>query len=155
MNVQHDLDKDEPLPRTGDLFKLRKPFWERGAHNISFLISQLKQSEPHLDLSRLILIGHSNGGDISMMFADKYSTNVSKIISLDSLRYPFPIDKNIQILHFGANDTKADEGVIPTTGVKTFIIKDVKHIDLCDRGSARIKGEVLELLSKFLQKDPS
>jgi dihydrofolate reductase len=41
-------------------------------------------------LSKVTLIGHSNGGDIAMLFARNHPQFVKKIISLDSLRMPFP-----------------------------------------------------------------
>lgn len=151
-SIQHDLETDEPLPRTGNLFKLRKPFWERGVKNILFVIDELKKMEPNLNLNQVILIGHSNGGDISMMFATRHPDTVSKVISLDSLRYPFPTGKGSQILRFSAIDTKPDEGVVPTTGVDIISIQDAKHIDLCDRGSKRIKDEIQKSIIQFLDR---
>ena len=151
VSIQHDLETDKPLPRTGNLFKSRKPLWERGVQNILFIITELKKTNPNLNLDKVILIGHSNGGDISMMFTDKYSGKVSKAISLDSLRYPFPSDKGVQILHFSANDTKPDPGVVLDKGVETISIKGAKHIDLCDRGGPRINEEILKSIIQFLK----
>lgn len=151
ISIQHDLDTDNPLPRTGNLFDRRKPLWERGVQNILFTITEFKRDNPNLELDKVILIGHSNGGDISMMFADRYPGKVKRVISLDSLRYPFPADKYVPILHFSANDTKADLGVIPDKGVETIVIENTKHIDLCDRGGPRINQEVLESIIQFLK----
>jgi hypothetical protein len=86
-----------------------------------------------------------------MMFLEQYPELVQKVISLDSLRYPFPTDKGVQILHFNANDTQADPGVIPDEGVKTIIIEGAKHINFCDRGSPGIKKEVLKSIVHFLK----
>jgi predicted esterase len=149
-SIQHDIETDSPLPRTGNLFDRRKPIWERGVKNILFVISELKKIEPQLDLSKVVLIGHSNGGDISMMFATLHPDTVSKVISLDSLRYPFPTGKGIQISRFSAIDTKPDEGVVPITGVEIISIQDAKHIDLCDRGSKHIKNEIQKSIIQFL-----
>jgi len=151
VSIQHDLESDVPLPRTGNLFERRKPLWERGVQNISFVMNELKKEKPNLNLNQIILIGHSNGGDISMMFIDKYSEKVSKVISLDSLRYPFPADKNRPILHFSANDTKADHGVIPDKGVKTIAIEGAKHMDFCDRGAPHIKEQTAQSIVSFLK----
>lgn len=150
VSIQHDLDTDEPLPRTGDLFERRKPLWERGTQNILFTLDQFKKENSHLDFTKIILIGHSNGGDISMMFTDRYPEKVSKVVSLDSLRYPFPSSKGVPILHFSATDTTADVNVIPDKGVKTVLIQDVKHIDLCDQGGIRINEEILQSIIQFL-----
>ena len=152
VSIQHDLETDKPLPRTGNLFERRKPLWERGVQNILFVIKELKKTKQNLNLDKVILIGHSNGGDISMMFTDRYTEKVNKVISLDSLRYPFPSDKGVPILHFGANDTKADPGVIPGKGVETILIESAKHIDLCDRGSSQIKDEIQKSIIKFLDR---
>ena len=37
--------------------------------DILFVMSELEKTNPNLDLSKVTLIGHSNGGDISMLFA--------------------------------------------------------------------------------------
>ena len=151
-SIQHELPDDPELPRTGNLFELRKPFWQRGAANILFVIAELQRIEPNLDLTKVILLGHSNGGDISMFLAAKQPKIVSKVISLDSLRYPFSMEHNIPMLSIRANDTHADPGVLPTIGVTIVKLKDAKHVDMCDLGSAKVKQEIVELVSKFLKK---
>ncbi len=152
VSIQHDLETDNPLPTTGNLFNRRKPLWERGVQNILFVIGELKKIEPQLDLSKVILIGHSNGGDTSMMFATLHPKMVSKVISLDSRRCPFPKDTNIEILRFGANDDEPDEGVVPDSGVQVIYAKGARHIDLCDRGSAKIKSEIQQSMIQFLER---
>ncbi|MFN7038497.1 MAG: alpha/beta fold hydrolase [Alphaproteobacteria bacterium] len=148
--IQHELKTDKPLARTGNLFERRKPIWEQGVENILFVMDELKKTQINTNLDKVILIGHSNGGDISMMLADTYPKIVAKIISLDSLRYPFP--GGIPILRFGAVDTKPDEGVVPITGIDIVYIKDAKHIDLCDRGSELIKDEIQKSIIQFLNR---
>lgn len=150
VSVQHDLKTDRALPTTGNLFKKRMPFWNRGVQNISFVLSSLNLSQEY---DSIILIGHSNGGDISMMFASKYPNLVSKVISLDSLRYPFPTNKNIKILSFRANDTKADDGVLSKIGATLITLKDAKHIDMCDRGPAQVKEEIVDSILSFVTSD--
>ena len=81
----------------------------------------------------------------------KVSEKVSKVISLDSLRYPFPSENGVPMLHFSANDTKPDPGVVPDKGVETIIIEGAKHIDLCDRGGPRINEEILKSIIQFLK----
>ena len=135
VSIQHDLETDKPLPTTGNLFDRRKPLWERGVQNILFVMNELQKIEPELDLNKVILIGHSNGGDMSMMMAQLYPDRLSKIISLDSRRYPFPRNPKLEILRFGAIDDEPDEGVVPESGVQVIYVKGARHIDLCDRGS--------------------
>jgi peptidoglycan-N-acetylglucosamine deacetylase len=150
-SIQHDLETDKPLPTTGNLFDRRKPLWERGVKNILFVISELKKIEPQLNLNKVILIGHSNGGDMSMMFATLHPDRLSKIISLDSRRYPFPSNTYIEILRFGAIDDEPDEGVVPKSGVEVIYLKDARHIDLCDRGNKYIKNKIQKSIIQFLE----
>jgi predicted esterase len=150
ISIQHDLQTDPPLPRTGNLYEKRKPIWERGVKNILFTISELKTRYPDLDWRKLILIGHSNGGDISMLFATEHPELVAKVISLDSLRMPFPTKNNTPILSIRAGDTKADEGVLPKSGATIITLKDAKHNDMHDKGSDELKTEIIDSVMKFL-----
>ena len=64
---------------------------------------------------------------------------------------PFPTKDKVDILSLRANDTKADDGVLPESGVSIIEFKDAKHIDMCDRGSAKIKTEIKDVINKFLR----
>lgn len=150
VSIQHDLVTDV-RPKTGTLWERRKPFWERGVQNILFVMNELQKIEPQLDLNKVILIGHSNGGDMSMMMAQLYPDRLSKIISLDSRRYPFPRNPKLEILRFGAIDDEPDEGVVPESGVQVIYVKGARHIDFCDRGSPEIKDEIQKSIIQFLR----
>jgi peptidoglycan-N-acetylglucosamine deacetylase len=153
ISIQQDLPSDLPLPRTGNLFERRKPYWECGVQNLLFAISELKKIKPYINLNKVLLIGHSNGGDISMMFATNYPKQVSKVISLDSLRYPFPTKANIPILSLRANDTKADEGVLPQANEYIHIIPiGAKHIDMYDAAPIEVKQKIIDQISEFLTR---
>ncbi|MCC2667288.1 MAG: Acyl-CoA N-acyltransferase [Gammaproteobacteria bacterium] len=157
ISIQHDLKLDPPLARTGNLFELRKPVWERGSANILYVIKELNHINPNLNLSKVTLIGHSNGGDIAMQFASNHPQLVEKIISLDSLRMPFPRTGRIPILSLRGNDTKADEGVLPPEellkqlAITIIPLPEAKHIDLCDRGSEVTQQKINDLILKFLR----
>jgi pimeloyl-ACP methyl ester carboxylesterase len=151
VSIQHDLITDI-RPKTGTLWERRKPFWERGVQNILFVINELQKIEPQLDFSKVILIGHSDGGDASMMLAQTHPEMVSKVISLDSRRYPFPRNPKLKILRFGAIDDEPDEGVVPDTGIQEIYVKGARHIDLSDRGSPEIKDEIQKSIIKFLDR---
>lgn len=114
-------------------------------------MNELQKIEPNLDLNKVILIGHSNGGDMSMMMAQLYPDRLSKIISLDSRRYPFPRNPKLEILRFGAIDDEPDQGVVPESGVGVIYVKGARHIDLCDRGSPEIKDEIKKSIIQFLR----
>ena len=104
----------------------------------------------------IILIGHSNGGDIAMLFAREHPQLVKKLISLDSLRMPFPRNGISPILSLRANDTQADAGVLPNDkeakhlGITIIKLENSKHIDLCDRGSEKTHKKINQLTLKFL-----
>ena len=157
VSIQHDLDSDAPLPRTGNLFERRKPLWERGVKNILFVLEELKTKYTYVDYSNITLIGHSNGGDISMLLAKEHPTLLKNIISLDSLRMPFPRSASPRILSLRAHDTKADEGVLPNQeeqkqfGMMIISLPDAKHIDFCDRGPIKIKEKMVNLITKLLK----
>jgi pimeloyl-ACP methyl ester carboxylesterase len=144
ISIQHDLESDPPLPRTGNLFERRKPLWERGLQNILFVLSKLDIHD------KIILIGHSNGGDISMMFTEQHPELVAKVISLDSLRYPFPTSSSVPILALRANDTKPDNQISPQKGLTIISLQNAKHIDMSDRGPNKVKQEIVKLIADFL-----
>jgi dienelactone hydrolase len=150
------LTTDEPLARIGNIYKLRRPVWERGIENINFVIEAIKKTNSYVDFNQLVLIGHSNGGDISMLFATKYPDRVKKVISLDHLRMPIPRSKNPRILSIRAKDTQADEWVIPNANeqqeydIRIVALKNGNHSDLCDHGSEDIKQNIIVEIEKFL-----
>ncbi|AMV16139.1 Predicted dienelactone hydrolase [Legionella pneumophila] len=157
VSIQHDLKSDPPLAQTGNLFERRKPLWERGSTNILYVIKELSRINPSLNLSKVTLIGHSNGGDIAMLFARNHPQFVKKIISLDSLRMPFPRTGLTPILSLRGNDTKADEGVLPSQeslkqlAITIIPLPEAKHIDLCDRGPEVIQKQMNALILKSLR----
>ncbi|MDP1723499.1 MAG: alpha/beta fold hydrolase [Alphaproteobacteria bacterium] len=151
VSIQHDLKTDSKIPRTGNIFQRRMPMWERGVQNINFVLDELKRINPNLNFDKVTLIGHSNGGDISMMFADLYPQKIAKVISIDSLRYPMPVKHHLPILSLRATDTKADEGVLPLTGAKIVEIKNAKHNDMYDAATDEVKKDILNEISDFLK----
>jgi predicted dienelactone hydrolase len=47
VSIQHELATDSLLPLTGNPQIVRRPFWERGAENILFVINELKRTNPN------------------------------------------------------------------------------------------------------------
>lgn len=62
----------------------------------------------------LALIGHSNGGDMTVLFAHKYPELASKIISMDNRRMELPRTSTPKIFTLRPKDYPADENVLPT-----------------------------------------
>ena len=156
-SIQHDLPGDAPLmTEEGSLFVGRLGVYERGEQNILFAIGQLKKIEPNADYDRLTLVGHSNGGDISMFFAQQHPELVQKLVTLDNLRVPM-LRSGPKILSFRSKDPvfKADPGVIPDdkdakkAGID-LVWTHAQHADMSDRGPASVKTSIQNNLNQFL-----
>jgi hypothetical protein len=52
----------------GELYAGRLQEYQRAEKTIVFTISEMKKIQPNGDYGRLTIVGHSNGGDISMFF---------------------------------------------------------------------------------------
>src|ERR1700712_4313872 len=101
ISIQHDLPTDAPMvTKVGELYVGRQPQYLRGIANIKFAVEQMKMHEPNADYDHLTMVGHSNGGDISMYFAKMYPDQIKKVVTLDNLRVPFTTDGRFQILSF-------------------------------------------------------
>ena len=95
------------------LCKTRMPNWERGSGKYLFHHSEFKKLKPQLDWDKLILIGHSNGGDMTMLFATKYPHLINKAISMDHRRMIMPRTEKPRLYTLRGCDYDADAGVIP------------------------------------------
>jgi predicted dienelactone hydrolase len=110
-SVQQDLPTDPPLmTKVGQLYVGRREVYLRGEENILFVLNKLQKRQPNADYNHLTLVGHSNGGDISMYLAKQHPEIVSKVITLDNLRVPFVLHEGMTILSFRSEDPnfKAD-----------------------------------------------
>ena len=161
VSIQHDLPSDPPMvTKVGELYVGRLPQYQRGVANIRFAVDEVKKLEPNADYDRLTMVGHSNGGDISMYFAKKYPDNIKKVVTLDNLRVPFMTDGKFKILSFRSKDPefKTDPGVIPDdeicekTGI-TVVQTGYQHTDMRDRGPDNVKSTIEGMLDKFLDDD--
>jgi hypothetical protein len=161
VSIQHDLDTDAPLvTKVGELYVGRLPVYQRGVANIMFAIDELKKIEPNSDYDHLTMVGHSNGGDISMYFAKMHPDQVKKVVTLDNLRVPFMTDGKFKILSFRSHDAvfKPDPGVVPDDDVCekagiTVVNTGYQHTDMSDRGPDEVKAKIQGLLDKFLDDD--
>ena len=127
VSIQHELATDSLLPLSGNPQVVRRPFWDRGAENILFVIDELKKTNPDLDYKHITLIGHSNGGDIAALFPQKYPKVVEKIITLDNRRMTLPKSKKVKVYSLRSIDQPADVGVLPAEKeTKKYKIKIVK-----------------------------
>src|SRR3981189_2095233 len=161
VSIQHDLDTNAPLvTKVGELYVGRLPVYQRGVANIMFAIDELKKIEPNSDYDHLTMVGHSNGGDISMYFAKMHPDQVKKVVTLDNLRVPFMTEGKFKILSFRSQDAvfKPDPGVVPDddtcekAGI-TVVNTGYQHTDMSYRGPDGVKLKIQALLDKFLDDD--
>ena len=157
-SVQQDLPTDPPLvTKVGLPYVGRREVYERGEANILFVREQLKALQPNADYDHLTLVGHSNGGDISMFCAKRHPELVSKVITLDNLRVPFVLSDKLKILSFRSKDPnfKTDPGVLPSPeqaradGID-IVKTNAQHTDLSDRGPDSVKERIQATLDHFL-----
>jgi hypothetical protein len=162
-SVQHDLPTDTPLmTKQGSLYVGRLGVYERGMQNIFFALGELKKAVPNADYEHLTLVGHSNGGDISMFFAQQHPDMVRRVVTLDNLRVPFVTSGAARILSFRSKDPqfKTDPGVLPDpesakeAGID-IVATDFQHTDMSDRGPDSVKEKIQTTLDQFLGQEES
>jgi len=159
VSIQHELSTDELLDFKGVPQIVRRPNWERGAENIKFVIENLKKDFPKLNYRKLTLAGHSNGGDMSVLFTEKNPEKVWKLITLDQRRYAFPRVSKPKIYSLRSSDQPADEGVLPTEdeqkkfGITIIKLPNTIHNDMDNDGTAEQKKEIVDYFLKFLKEN--
>ena len=157
-SIQQDLPSDPPLMTTVGLpYVGRREVYIRCEANILFVLGELQKRQPNADYDHLTLVGHSNGGDVSMYVAKQHPELVSKVITLDNLRVPFVLNDRMKILSFRSKDPnfKTDPGVLPAKGQSKsggvdIVDTGALHTDLSDRGPQSVKEKIQTTLDRFL-----
>ena len=154
--IGHELPSDPSLSLTGNLYNTRSENWRRGATTLHFLKDSLSQRFAQFDFEKLMLVGHSNGGDISAWLGNEGKTYIQKIITLDHRRVPLPSDGTIKILSIRASDFPADKGVLPTEseqkakGTCIVTIPKARHNDIADFGPAWLTDNITLIINNYL-----
>ncbi len=156
VSIQHELPTDDLLAVEANLQVARKPNWERGVDNIRFVLSELKKTKPELDYNHVTLIGHSNGGDMVVLFAHKYPDLVDKIISMDNRRMPLPRTSTPKLFTLRSNDYPADVGVLPTVQEQkahhiTVQFVPINHGNMDDDASFEERKIMNNYIEKYLE----
>jgi hypothetical protein len=157
-SIQQDLPSDPPLvTKVGMPYVGRRNVYLRCEANILFVLDELQKRQPNADYSHITLVGHSNGGDVSMYVAKQHPELVSKVITLDNLRVPFVLRDHLKILSFRSKDPnfRTDKGVLPPPGAADASNVDIVntgalHTQLSDRGPEALKERIQATLNKFL-----
>lgn len=152
----HELPSDPHLSVSGDLYKTRSENWSRGAKTLDFLKNSLSKRFNEYNFEKLMLAGHSNGGEISAWLGNEGKTYIQKIITLDHRRVPLPRNSNIQVLSIRASDFPADKGVLPAeseqerNGSCIVRIPKARHNDITDFGPMWLKEKIKLLIYNHL-----
>jgi dienelactone hydrolase len=160
-SIQQDLPTDPPLvTKVGQPYVGRRAVYQRGEANILFVVEKLRKLQPNADYRHLTLVGHSNGGDVSVYCAKHHPELVSKVITLDNLRVPLVLSSRPKILSFRSSDPafRTDPGVVPPAPEAKADGMDIVqtnflHTWMSDRGPARVKQQIQAALDRFLTSD--
>lgn len=157
ISIQHELPDDPLLAMEGNFLETRMPNWKRGVENILFTINEFKKLKQELCWDDLTLIGHSNGGDMTILFAREYPELIAKAITLDHRRMTVPRVSNPRIYTLRGSDYDADNGVIPSVSEqKEFHITvqqldGITHSDMGQRGTKEQHDIINRYISDFLK----
>ena len=158
ISIQHEQKGDDSLAMKGNLQELRKPNWLKGVQNIKFVLNQIHTNYLNLNTNQIILIGHSNGGDMSMLFTQMYTELVHKVISLDNRRVSLPRVSYPCVYSIRSSDQLPDEGVLPSFeeqclhNITVVQLPNTIHNDMANNASKKQKTEILNLIWKFLEE---
>src|ERR1700761_6310337 len=162
-SIQQDNPGDPALMTIpGEPYVGRTGVYKKGEANILFVLNELKKRQPDADYDHITLVGHSNGGDISMYFAKEHPQLVSKVVTLDNLRVPFVENAKMNILSFRSDDPQfqTDPGVLPSAAqaIKNsidIIRTKFQHTQMSDRGPPSGKDQIQADLDHFLNNTPN
>lgn len=155
-SIEHlERPGDPPMASSGNLAELRRPAWQIGADSIGFVVDELR-GRRLANRTRVVLVGHSNGGDMTMLFSSERPNDVRAAFSLDNRRMPVPRTVRPRICSARSSDFAADPGVLPTSDERKalgMVIVDVpvKHNDMWDGATAQQHQAMLKVLSTCLK----
>lgn len=158
VSIQHELPTDSLLPMGGVIRQVRRTNWERGAENIRFVLNTLQRLHPDWDHAHTALIGHSNGGDQSMLLATLHPERVECVLSLDNRRVPLPRTAHPRIASLRSSDQPADEGTLPTAdeqrqfGIQVVLMQDMLHNDMDAPLTEAKRTEIQQFVLAFLRQ---
>jgi dienelactone hydrolase len=145
-----------PVPDARDLVAARTPMWRRGAEDLRIARAALAARHPGHDWTRLVLVGHSNGGDIASFALAQAPALASTLITLDHRRYPLPRTRGLAVLSIRGSDFAADPGVLPDETEARALghcmpkIAGARHDDMHDAGPAALQATIVRIVDDFL-----
>lgn len=157
ISIQHDLPTDKLLAMDEPFMNSRMQFWKKGVDNIRFVVEEFQKLMPDLDWKSLVLIGHSNGGDMVMLAATEYPNLADKAISLDHRRMIIPRTAQPKIMTLRGCDYPADNGVLPSKSEQeryNIVVVDldgIGHSDMCKNGTSEQHDRINKLIYDFIR----
>ena len=155
-SIEHlERPGDPAMVNSGDLAVLRRPVWQVGADSIGFVIGEMARNGLSDPSRGSLVIGHSNGGDMTMLFASEHPEQVAIAVSLDNRRMPLPRSRHPKVCSLRSSDHVADADVLPSPVTQAalgmlIIAVPVKHNDMSDGATAEQKATMLKAVSDFL-----
>ena len=155
-SVQHELEGDPPMPTVGEPAIVRRPWWDQGAANLHFVIREMR-ARRLADRRPVLLVGHSNGGDSSMLYAAQYGSMVGAVFTLDNRRMRMPRTTRPRICSVRSSDQPADPGVLPTAAeqkrhrMAIGTVPGLLHNDMWDGATPAQKQAMLRWLGRCLR----
>ena len=151
-SIQHDLPGDPPVPNTGNIPRDRTPGWRAQVNSILLVAKALSRDASYTFRGAPILIGHSNGGDASMMAARDYPSRFSIVMSLDNRRFALPRTSRPRICTLRSSDQKPDPGVMPMSNelnefsIRVTFAANLRHDDMWDGATPEQKSQILDAI---------
>jgi pimeloyl-ACP methyl ester carboxylesterase len=155
--IDHELPGDPPIASDGNLFERRMPNWQTGAQSIAFVIAELRARRLVDPQAPAVVIGHSNGGDMTMLLASEHPELARAAISLDSRRFPLPRTRSPRICSIRSADQPADPGVLPNAeearalGMQIAQVPGLIHNDMWDGATLEQRAAMLGLILRCLR----
>jgi len=107
--------------------------------NYEVLIQDLKQYCDSFKLSNIVLLGHSMGGKVAMLFAIKYPQMISKLIVADISPRFYPVHhdsilEGLSTLDFEMIKTRKDADLVLSNyvsefGIRQFLLKNLYWVE--------------------------
>ena len=159
-SIEHlERPGDPPMVNSGDLAVLRRPVWQIGADSIGFVIGEMARKGLSDPSRGTLVIGHSNGGDMTMLFATEHPEQVRIALSFDNRRMPLPRVRKPKVCSLRSSDQVADPSVLPSPAEQAAFDMSitpvpVKHNDMWDGATAEQKAEMLKAVGNCLDGSP-
>lgn len=157
ISVQHESKDDAPLAFEGNIVEQRLPTWTRGVDNLQAVRKELAKKFPTFQWKKIFLIGHSHGGDISTLYAEKNSAQLAGLITLDHRRMPLPRNHQLPVLSLRSSDQTADAGVliadddVSFPNIQIVPLDGVLHNAMDDSGDEETKAKILMEVRLFFR----